>query len=116
MEAGGSFSLVPQPNLAEKQLMLHLYPPTEGVSGWTLYTDAGDGYEASRLDRFSMQPIAGGLDLSWETEGEFPFPYGSIRVHVHGIEIQQAWVDGNATDVQENQVEVGDRFAHMHVR
>ncbi|XGV98595.1 MAG: TIM-barrel domain-containing protein [Leptolyngbya sp. BL-A-14] len=116
METGGSFSLLPQTNLAEKQLTLHLYPPTEGSSEWTLYTDAGDGYEASRLDRFSMQPIAGGLDLSWASEGDFPFPYGSIRIHVHGMEIQQAWVDGNATAVQENQVEVGDRFTHMHVR
>ncbi|MBW4693694.1 MAG: glycoside hydrolase family 31 protein [Lyngbya sp. HA4199-MV5] len=116
MSEGGSFNLVPKQNLTGKHLTLHLYPLTDGASEWTLYTDVGDGYEASRLDRFSMQQMADGLDLDWSSEGDFPFPYESVCVDVHGMEIQHAWVDGETATVQDNRVHIHDRFTHLHVK
>lgn len=115
MEAGGSFNLLPQKSWQGKQFILHLYV-SEEPSEFTLYTDVGDGYEVSRLDRFFMKPIAGGLDLTWESDGEFPFPYESLRVHLHGMTVEQAWVDGAAIVVQNNQVGVNNPFTLLHLR
>lgn len=108
--------VLPQKSLQGKHLTLHLYPPTEETVTSMLYTDAGDGYEASRLDHFLMRRVAGGLDLDWASEGDFPFPYESIQVHVHGMELQEAWVDREAASVQSNQISVLDRFLHLHMR
>ena len=34
------------------------------------------------------------LEISWEDEGNYPFPYTSVEIHIHGFEPQQVWVDG----------------------
>lgn len=115
MELDG-FNLLPQKTFINKRLILHLYPPTEATSEFTLYTDAGDGYGPSRLDRLQMRPIADGLDLTWESAGDFAFPYGGIQVQLHGMTVQQAWVDGTEIQVQDNRVEVSDRFHLLHLR
>ncbi|WP_404786622.1 TIM-barrel domain-containing protein [Altericista sp. CCNU0014] len=117
MEEGESFNLLPQKSFEEKHLALHLYPPDGDTKtdALTLYTDIGDGYDASRLDRFSMQRLAGGLDLTWESEGEFIFPYISIQIYIYGMDVRQAWVDGEAVAVRENRVEISNCFASLHL-
>lgn len=39
-----------------KTLILHLYPTRDKTAQGILYSDAGDGYESSRIDQFQLQP------------------------------------------------------------
>ncbi|MBD2022078.1 glycoside hydrolase family 31 protein, partial [Leptolyngbya sp. FACHB-36] len=111
----GSYNLLP-PTEGSRRLILHLYPPVEESCTFTLYSDRGDGYEAYRLDHFQVRHIADGLDFVWDSEGEFAFPYSQIQVQVHGRQVQQAWVDGAEIPVQENRIDVSDRFTLLHLR
>jgi alpha-glucosidase len=66
-------------------LELHLYAPEPGRSGeGMLYSDAGDGYGAWRVDRFHFSPAGSGYDFRSEAEGEFPWPYGAVKLRMHG--------------------------------
>jgi alpha-glucosidase len=90
-----------------EQLILHLYPPVKevGESPYTLYTDAGDGYGESRLDQFYLNQHEKSLELVWEQQGNYSFPYQSIQLHVHGMSLQQAWVDDRETAIQGQQLQ-----------
>jgi alpha-glucosidase len=73
------------PIQSEEGLELHLYAPKDGGQGeGILYSDAGDGYLAGRVDRFRLTPSDGRFDFSSETEGEFPWPYGTVKLKLHG--------------------------------
>ncbi|GAB4579231.1 MAG: glycoside hydrolase family 31 protein [Anaerolineales bacterium] len=61
-------------------LTLHVYPNREGNACGVLYSDAGDGYGAGRVDRFVW--AAG--ELTREEEGEVGWAWGEVRVEVHG--------------------------------
>ncbi|MBV9389671.1 MAG: glycoside hydrolase family 31 protein [Chroococcidiopsidaceae cyanobacterium CP_BM_ER_R8_30] len=97
------------------QLILHLYPPEQGMSEGYLYSDAGDGYGESRLDRFQMIRSDQGLELMWEQQGSYAFHYQSMWLHVHGIQIQQAWIDGKSVAVQEQQLQC-QTFRQIYLR
>ncbi|MDV2994543.1 MAG: Oligosaccharide 4-alpha-D-glucosyltransferase [Chroococcidiopsis sp. SAG 2025] len=72
---------------------------------YTLYTDAGDGYGESRCDRFSLTQHEDSLELTWEQQGNYDFPYQSVQLHVHGVSLQQAWVDDRETTLQGQQLQ-----------
>ena len=93
------------PMESNHQLMLHLYPPVQGSSDGCLYSDAGDGYAEWRLDRFRMVRDEKGLELTWEQQGDFAFPYERVQLHLHSFELQQVWVDDGEVPVQGNYVE-----------
>ncbi|MEQ8755860.1 MAG: glycoside hydrolase family 31 protein [Coleofasciculus sp. G1-WW12-02] len=88
----------------KEQLTLHLYPPIEGESEGCLYSDAGDGYGESRLDQFYLIRNQQDLELTWKQQGTYDFPYQDMRLHVHGISVQQAWVDGQEVIMQGQQL------------
>jgi alpha-glucosidase len=88
-----------------QQLILHLYPPVQETSEGCLYSDAGDGYGEWRVDKFCLVRDSNGLELTWEEQGEYGFPYQSVQLHLHGFKLQQAWVDGKEVAVRANQVE-----------
>jgi alpha-glucosidase len=99
-----------------EQLILHVYPPVQGSSEGCLYSDAGDGYGEWRCDRFRMGKGENGIELTWEQQGDYPFPYTSVRVHLHGMELQQAWIDGKEVSCQGNVVECArQRLIDNHV-
>lgn len=89
----------------DQQLILHLYPPDSGQSEGYIYSDAGDGYGESRIDRFYLIRHKQSLELIWKQEGEYPFPYQSIQLQVHGLSIQKAWIDGQAITLQEQNLQ-----------
>jgi alpha-glucosidase len=89
----------------EHQFILHLYPVVQGSSESRVYSDAGDGYAEWRLDTFRMVRKDDGLDLTWESQGDFAFSYTGIQLHVHGIKLQQAWVDEREVTCQENRLD-----------
>lgn len=78
----------------DDKLILHLYLPTQEISEGFLYSDAGDGYGEWRLDRFRLLQDEQGLELIWQQQGAYEFPYKKIELYLHGMELKQAWVDG----------------------
>ncbi len=88
-----------------EQLILHLYPPMEGTSIGYLYSDAGDGYEEWRVEQFRMVQSPDDLELTWESLGDYAFPYKSVRLHFHGFKVQQAWVDEKEVAIGGQQLE-----------
>lgn len=103
------------PMEAEQQWLLHLYPPVEASCETQIYSDAGDGYGDSRLDQLQLRRDDQGFDLIWNSEGEFGFAYTEIQVHLHGFNIQQAWIDGNQVACEGNLV-ISDRpFQHLRL-
>ncbi len=64
----------------------------EGTSA--LYLDAGDGYGPHRVERFRLSQRGGALELDWETEGSFPFPYSQVEIQVCGLQPGKAELDG----------------------
>lgn len=98
-----------------KQLTLHLYPPMQGETFFQLYSDAGDGYGASRLDKFQIVRLANGLELIWEEQGDYPFPYTSVQLHLHGMKLQQAWVDDAEVTCQGQELKC-DRFFKVRLQ
>ncbi|MBN1483462.1 MAG: alpha-glucosidase [Chloroflexia bacterium] len=95
-------------------LELHLYPPASGDGGGgALYSDAGDGYGAGRLDIFSLAWVKDGLlELACQEralagyrgallERPYAFPYRRLGVHLHGLQIGRAWVDGKEVAVED---------------
>ena len=72
-----------------------------------LYSDAGDGYGPSRLDRFTLCTGANGLILNWETQGDYPFPYPGVDLHLHGPLLLHCWIDGIETRLAGNSLECG---------
>ena len=96
----------------DEQLILHLYPPVQGEGKSCLYSDAKDGYGEWRLEQWTMVRDENGLDLIWEQHGEYAFPYQSVQLYLHGIQAQQAWVEGKEVIFKENQLRC-DRFASV---
>ncbi len=86
-------------------LQLHVYAPTspetaagqaESATGsaadLSLYSDAGEGYGAHRLDHFTLhRDQAGGLLVEWRAQGDFPFPYTQVELVLHGQAPALTW-------------------------
>jgi alpha-glucosidase len=100
------------PMAEDKQLTLHIYPPVQDTSVSQLYSDAGDGYGASRLDKFQITQSANGLEITWQEQGDYPFPYTSVQLHLHGIKLQQAWVDDAEVSFDGQKLQC-DRFSKV---
>jgi alpha-glucosidase len=88
-----------------EQLILHIYPPEYGESEGCIYSDAGDGYGESRLDQFHLIRHQKSLELTWEQQGDYIFPYENVRLHVHGVSLQQVWVDEQEVNAQGQQLQ-----------
>ncbi|RJO65070.1 MAG: alpha-glucosidase [Myxococcales bacterium] len=90
------------------KLVLHLYltAQVESVSG-LVYSDAGDGYGASRLDYIDAKRVADGWEIRRRQEGEGPFSYAGIELCVHGVAVTGALLDGRNVALKNNRLEVG---------
>nr|WP_049802754.1 glycoside hydrolase family 31 protein [Gloeothece verrucosa] len=77
-----------------QRLILHIYPLIEGYSQGYLYSDAKDGYGDWRLDTFTLAREEEGLELIRSEQGNYDFPYSEIELYLHGMKLQQVWVDG----------------------
>lgn len=88
-------------------LQLHIYPTSHGESQASLYSDAGDGYGAWRLDHFVSRAARGGIEITRREEGRYVFPYQKIIVKIHGRQVERAWIDGQETPLHEDTLETG---------
>jgi alpha-glucosidase len=88
-------------------LFLHISPPQPGVQPGVqiLYSDHGDGYRSSRLDRFHIHPIDNGLEILWQGEGEFPFLYNKIYVVLHSARMKRTYIDDKQVQAINNRLE-----------
>lgn len=102
------------PMAVEATLILHLYPPTQGSGEGYIYSDAGDGYGQWRLDRFCLVRDRASLNLSWDAQGEYEFPYQGVQLHLHGMHLEQAWIDGQAVAVAGQKLAC-DRFREVQL-
>lgn len=82
------------PMRENQQLVLHLYPPLHDRSQTEIYSDVGDGYGESRIDHFRFVHYPDGLELIWESQGDYPFSYQNIQLCLHGFQVWQIWMDG----------------------
>ncbi|MCX7596157.1 MAG: glycoside hydrolase family 31 protein, partial [Fischerella sp.] len=101
------------PMATAQRMILHLYPPEEGNCTGQVYSDAGDGYGEWRLDQFFLRQNEEGWELTWQQQGDYPFPYKGVQIHLHGMSLQQAWVDGTEAICQENCVDIDSIFEQV---
>ena len=99
-------SLIPMDEAG--RLALHAYP-IPGVYSSLVYEDAGDGYGATRVDRYVLSLEEDRLRLRRESLGEYKPDYAKISIIFHGTGpndsgIQDVVVDGQPLHVK------GDRF------
>lgn len=40
-----------------------------------------------------MTRTAKGLELNWHSQGTYPFADEMVELHLHGMKLQQVWVD-----------------------
>ncbi|XWK89594.1 MAG: glycoside hydrolase family 31 protein [Phormidium sp.] len=96
------------------KLILHIYPSLSGTTETQFYFDAGDGYGESRLDKFRMVRFEDGIEIFWEQQGEYAFPYQIVKIQLHGMEAKAAWVNGNSVDCQGNYL-ITEQFPQMYI-
>jgi alpha-glucosidase len=96
------------PDVSGRTLTLHLYPPASGSSRASmLYSDAGDGYGDCRIDRFVFSGSADSLELAWTHEGDYPWPFDTLVIQLHGSRADRVTIDGRDALLQ-------DGFASVH--
>lgn len=94
------------PTEEKHQLVLHLYPSASGYCKGHIYSDAGDGYGEWRIDHFCLKPQPNYLELTWQQEGDYAFPYQKIRLQVHGLTLRQVYMDGKTVSCEGNCIEI----------
>jgi alpha-glucosidase len=107
------------PMEVDQRLVLHLYwsanqPRMGRGAGGQLFSDAGDGYGETRLDRFSIQVDPPALRVTWDSQGDYDFPYQSVMLVVHGFEAKLAQVDGVQVELIDNRIEL-EPFHQMRI-
>jgi alpha-glucosidase len=80
-----------------------------------LYSDAGDGFGAWRVERFHLTQCNEDIELQWKKQGDYPFPYEQVVIHLHGGQSRLAWVNGEKIPFREGRVTTGV-FDHMQLK
>jgi alpha-glucosidase len=90
----------------DDRLVLHAYAPAGDSVGGEVYSDAGDGYGDWRVDRFSLLREVDTLELTWDSEGDYPFTYSDIELRLHGFTAISAEIDGEQREITEDSLHV----------
>ncbi len=86
------------------QLNLGFFVPEPGEP-WQdpalqLYSDAGDGYGPWRVDSLSVIQENQGTSFTWNSQGEYKFPYARIGLDFYGALPKNVWLDGAPLELQ----------------
>lgn len=74
------------PRMVGEKLVLHIYCPYQASTGnGLLYSDAGDGYGAYRIDSFDLKYERDAGEITWTSQGDYPWPYGTPELILHGF-------------------------------
>jgi alpha-glucosidase len=79
-------------------LELHFHPGSDSESEHQLYSDSGDGYGPHRVDTFRLTQSKETIEIKWVEEGDFPFPYREIEIHLHGKDAHTITIDDRKLD------------------
>ncbi len=104
------------PMALEDGLELNVYLPgmLDEAKG-ELYADSGDGYGAFRVDSFRFSTRGRIAELVWDSEGEYPVDYKTVKVVLRGKLAEQAEADGVAVLTTESNVIVTKPFKKMRL-
>ncbi len=94
------------PIATSQQLELHVYIPRHGHDQGTLFSDAGDGYADWRLDEFILNREDDHWLIRRESQGNYPFPYQQLVLHLHGGSARSIVIDGQAAPIQGAELKV----------
>lgn len=76
----------------DHSLEMHVFVPgraQEPTSSF-LYSDNGDGYAAFRIDTYQVIERDASLEIGWQSEGDFPWPYEQVDWILHGFDAVSA--------------------------
>ncbi len=91
------------PLLTDGGIELSVYiPGVKDDAYGELYSDAGDGYGPSRVDRFSVSVVGRVGEIRWESQGDFPQEYSRVKVVLRGRRADHAEVDGVPLEFEQN--------------
>ena len=90
-------SIIPLGN--NEHLELHIYPTKQGSATGTLYSDCGDGFDASRVDEFECFLDGENLNIFHQHIGDFPPPLSDLSVLLHGHPAKHAQMNGIDIDL-----------------
>jgi len=88
----------------DNQLTLHVYPDLDGATSNPIFSDKGDGYESWRVDTLQVTHQPDSMSINWEKEGDYVFPYSTIKIAVHHKKPIQAIVDDVNISIADNSV------------
>ena len=77
-------------------VVLHIWPSEEGQALGELYSDAGDGFGPSRLDRFTVVRDGNIFNVTRIGEGDYPLPERGFALRLRGFTPAQPKVDAGA--------------------
>ena len=95
-------SLLPMDEKTE--LCFHVYAGGDDATSSQLYQDSGDGYGPWRVDTFQMLTRQISMEIIWDSMGEYPFPYPSVKLILHGKRLRNAMHDGRSIPIIRNTV------------
>jgi alpha-glucosidase len=79
--------------------------PFPGHSSFSyIYSDDGDGFGPHRIDNFYVNYEENTLLITWESEGNYPFPYSRINLIIHFLKLLNASADGMMIPTHANMV------------
>ena len=85
-------------------ISLHIYPYPGHSSSNHIYYDKGDGYGPWRMDHYHIIHESKSINITWESEGSYPFPYLDIQIVLHSRRLLYASADGLSIPVNENTI------------
>ena len=88
----------------DSEIFFHLYPYQGNISSSHIYFDAGDGYDSWRVDKLSFNYLSKSINIRWETEGTYPFPYSNVIIVLHSGQLTQALADGAIIPLKDNSI------------
>lgn len=86
-------------------LTFHLFPPVDGTTDSTLYSDFGDGYGPSRWDSFQVTAGVDSFSLEWNAKGDYPFPQPRVIIALHGASRWDVQIDGQQLPVVDGRLD-----------
>jgi alpha-glucosidase len=94
---------------------LHIYPANDKQSSSRIYNDTGDSFGPWRIDTLKLINKPNSMDILWESEGDYPIQYETVKLKIHGKRILEASIDGNPCTIQDNILVVA-KFSTLNLK
>ena len=92
-------SILPR-EISKDELDLHIYPTIDHRAFGMHYSDAGDGFDNWRVEEYRLDQSNGNIVINRLVAGDFPFPYQTLQILVHGEAESIMWDDDQAVAIR----------------